>query len=108
MAKTEVQLLQRRLQNQILKVIGDNTVVLEYSLFEGQKPDLIDIKVFRGTQINRQNMPMQAMGGQFPLNGSYSIYNTNGNERKQGDGALTDEIYNLCMDVFNNNLNIKE
>lgn len=107
MARTTVKLLSQRLQNQISKVIDGNTVILDYSFFQGQKPDSIEIKVFRTEVITPQTPSIQAMGGTYPLNGIFSMYNTNGGERQKGDGVLTDKIYELCADVFNDNLKIE-
>lgn len=100
--KKQAKLIKKEISESVVAIINNNTVVFQFKHLENEVPKSIDFKVYRGE--NTQDKAPQAIGGSFPYLGAFSIYNVT--DREKNDGALTDEIHEYCIAIFNDEINI--
>ncbi len=84
-------------------IINGNLAVFNYKYTKDELPQKVSFEVYR----NSENKPMaQALGGTLEANGTATSYNVG--RRKRGDGALLDDVYDICDAIIAGTVEIEK
>ncbi len=76
--------------------INSNIVAFNYDYIEKELPKKVDFSVFR--KIENEST-QQAIGGSLQKDGAFTSFNLS--KRQRGDGALLDDVYDICEAIVN-------
>ncbi len=87
-------------------VIDNNTVILNYELIN-DKTSLIQFSVIRGIETDDDYTGQQIMGGSVERTGFGNVHLV-GKDWQEDTGILVGKIFNLCINIFHNNIQKEE
>ncbi len=80
-------------------VIKNNTVVLNYSFRKDETPMYIGFSIIRGKEGDANFTGQSAISGSLGKSGDFNTQMHD--KRKRGDGALIDEVWEICDTILN-------